>query len=63
MPPYGAEAVTKAADYLLAAVLVFAVLVMQSCTDDNGPDMPIGAACKHRTDAFVKCGRSQFRPI
>jgi hypothetical protein len=53
---------TKAADYLLAAALVLAVLVMQSCTDDNDPDMPVGAVCKHRTDAFVKCGRSQFRP-
>jgi hypothetical protein len=54
--------VTKAVDYLLAAMLALAALTMQSCTDDNDPDMPVGAVCKHRTDAFVKCGRSQFRP-
>jgi hypothetical protein len=55
--------IRKAADYLIAAVLVIGVLSMQSCTDDNGDDgMPVGAACRTHQDAFVKCGRSQFRP-
>ena len=52
----------RLADYLFAFVLVMAVLVMQSCTDDDDPGMPAGAACKTQQDAFAKCGRSQFRP-
>jgi hypothetical protein len=52
----------KITDFLIAAVVAVGALAMQSCTDDDDHGMPVGAACQHRTDDFVKCGRNQFRP-
>jgi hypothetical protein len=43
----------KITDYVLAAVLCMAVLILQSCTDDDGSMQ--GAACSRGSDVFAKC--------
>jgi hypothetical protein len=44
----------KITDYALAAVLAMAVLILQSCTDDDDGSMQ-GAACSRGSDVFAKC--------